>query len=43
MQKAVPTVAMRGGTSKGLYFLRQDLPEDTKARDKVLLSAMGSP
>ena len=27
MSRAVPTVVMRGGTSKGLYFLRDDLPE----------------
>ena len=40
---AVPTVVMRGGTSKGLYFLSDDLPEDTAARDRVLLAAMGSP
>jgi 4-oxalomesaconate tautomerase len=34
---------MRGGTSKGLYFHRRDLPADTAARDRVLLAAMGSP
>lgn len=34
---------MRGGTSKGLYFLRKDLPEDTASRDRLLLAAMGSP
>jgi 4-oxalomesaconate tautomerase len=34
---------MRGGTSKGGYFLREDLPTDTAARDAFLLSAMGSP
>lgn len=34
---------MRGGTSKGGFFLTQDLPEDTKARDAFLLSIMGSP
>lgn len=34
---------MRGGTSKGLYFLERDLPADAKARDAVLLAAMGSP
>ena len=40
---AVPTVVMRGGTSKGLYFLKDDLPEDDAERDRVLLAAMGSP
>lgn len=34
---------MRGGTSKGGYFLRDDLPSDIPARDAVLLRAMGSP
>lgn len=34
---------MRGGTSKGGYFLSKDLPRDTVARDAILLSAMGSP
>ena len=34
---------MRGGTSKGGYFLAEDLPADTAARDRFLLAAMGSP
>ncbi len=34
---------MRGGTSKGAYFLAADLPTDTKSRDKLLLEIMGSP
>lgn len=34
---------MRGGTSKGGYFLADDLPSDQQARDKVLLRVMGSP
>jgi 4-oxalomesaconate tautomerase len=34
---------MRGGTSKGAYFLATDLPSDSAARDQVLLSVMGSP
>lgn len=34
---------MRGGTSKGGFFLADDLPPDTAARDAFLLSAMGSP
>jgi 4-oxalomesaconate tautomerase len=34
---------MRGGTSKGAYFLSTDLPAETGARDKVLLAVMGSP
>ena len=34
---------MRGGTSKGAYFLKQDLPADIAERDRLLLSIMGSP
>ncbi|SFF77833.1 4-oxalomesaconate tautomerase [Novosphingobium sp. CF614] len=34
---------MRGGTSKGGYFLKQDLPVDIAARDAFLLKVMGSP
>jgi 4-oxalomesaconate tautomerase len=34
---------MRGGTSKGGYFLVDDLPSDPAARDAFLLGVMGSP
>jgi 4-oxalomesaconate tautomerase len=34
---------MRGGTSKGGYFLKSDLPADNAERDRFLLAAMGSP
>lgn len=34
---------MRGGASKGGYFLKQDLPADVGARDAFLLRMMGSP
>lgn len=34
---------MRGGTSKGGYFLASDLPADTAQRDAFLLAVMGSP
>ena len=34
---------MRGGTSKGGYFLSSDLPTDEAARDALLLRVMGSP
>jgi 4-oxalomesaconate tautomerase len=34
---------MRGGTSKGGYFLASDLPQDTAERDAFLLRVMGSP
>ncbi|NKF24140.1 4-oxalomesaconate tautomerase [Solimonas marina] len=38
-----PCMWMRGGTSKGGYFLADDLPSDRAARDAFLLGAMGSP
>lgn len=34
---------MRGGTSKGAYFLKDDLPADPAQRDAFLLKVMGSP
>ncbi|MFP1132645.1 4-oxalomesaconate tautomerase [Asticcacaulis sp. W401b] len=42
-QRAIPASLMRGGTSKGLYILKADLPTDVATRDAVLLAAMGSP
>lgn len=42
-QVSIPCSVMRGGTSKGLYFLASDLPTDIAARDRFLLAAMGSP
>lgn len=43
MSDGVRCMWMRGGTSKGGYFLRDDLPADRAARDAFLLRAMGSP
>ena len=43
MQTAISSTLMRGGTSKGAYFLADDLPADAAARDRVLLAVMGSP
>jgi len=34
---------MRGGTSKGAFFLAEDLPREIAARDAFLLRVMGSP
>src|SRR5581483_702607 len=42
-QTAIPCTLMRGGTSKGPFFLASDLPSDIALRDRVLLAAMGSP
>ncbi|WP_102957568.1 4-oxalomesaconate tautomerase [Mangrovicella endophytica] len=38
----IPCVLMRGGTSRGPFFLASDLPADPAARDAALLSIMGS-
>jgi 2-methylaconitate cis-trans-isomerase PrpF len=43
MQKRIPTVLMRGGTSKGLFFHENHLPADPDTRNKVILAAFGSP
>ncbi|MFB2552541.1 4-oxalomesaconate tautomerase [Ensifer soli] len=38
----IPCVLMRGGTSRGPFFLDRDLPADRGRRDATLLSIMGS-
>ncbi len=43
MTTGVRCMWMRGGTSKGGYFLAEDLPADPAARSDVLLRIMGSP
>ena len=43
MGDGVRCMLMRGGTSKGAYFLADDLPADPAARDDLLLRIMGSP
>jgi len=42
-EDGIPCLWMRGGTSKGAYFLASDLPADEAARDDLLLRIMGSP
>ena len=42
-QLRIPAVYMRGGTSKGVFFLTSDLPTDPALRDKILLRVIGSP
>jgi probable AcnD-accessory protein PrpF len=46
-QIRIPATYMRGGTSKGVFFVLQDLPEVAQqpgpARDRLLLRVMGSP
>jgi 4-oxalomesaconate tautomerase len=43
MAHEIPCWYMRGGTSKGPFFLASDLPGDTVTRDAVILAVMGSP
>jgi probable AcnD-accessory protein PrpF len=42
-QLRIPAVYMRGGTSKGVFFLAHDLPPDPATRDRLLLRVIGSP
>ena len=42
-QIALPAVFMRGGTSKGLFFHRRDLPAERARWDALFLAALGSP
>lgn len=39
----VRCMIMRGGTSKGAYFLAQDLPAGADDRDHLLMAVMGTP
>ena len=40
--QGIPCIWMRGGTSKGAYFLAPDLPAAEAERDALLLAVMGS-
>ena len=40
---AIPCSIIRGGTSKGIYFLESALPPAGEQRDRVILTAFGSP
>ncbi len=41
--KKLPVSIIRGGTSKGVYILQSDLPEDKAEWEPLLLRLMGSP
>lgn len=43
MTRAIPATYMRGGTSRGVVFRRDDLPADPAEWDAIFLSVMGSP
>jgi 4-oxalomesaconate tautomerase len=38
---SIPYMQIRGGSSKGIYFKKEDLPSDTKYRDEIILSIVG--
>jgi len=42
-QRRIPAVYMRGGTSKGVFFRADSLPDDPRERDRLLLRVIGSP
>ncbi len=42
-QRRLRCVLMRGGTSRGLYVMRSELPKDPILRDQVILAMYGSP
>lgn len=42
-QIAINATYMRGGTSKGVFFLEDDLPREPQLRDALLLRVLGSP
>lgn len=42
-QTSIACSVIRGGTSRGAYFLAKDLPADEALRDRVLTAVMGGP
>lgn len=42
LNRALPCVLMRAGTSRGPFFLKEWLPEDPALRDRVLIGAIGA-
>ena len=42
MNRVIPCVLMRAGTSRGPFFLREWLPADERARDEALIGAIGA-
>ncbi|MDI6600491.1 MAG: PrpF domain-containing protein [Thermoanaerobacteraceae bacterium] len=43
MQYKIKSVLMRGGTSRALFFKREDLPDDPELQKKIFISAIGTP
>ena len=42
-KRRIPCTYMRGGTSKGPFFDKRELPVNKKERDAIILKVMGSP
>ena len=42
IQRNIPCVLMRAGTSRGPFFLREWLPQGDEARDQALIGAIGA-
>ncbi|MDC4794238.1 2-methylaconitate cis-trans isomerase PrpF, partial [Acinetobacter baumannii] len=42
-QKRIPAIYMRGGSSKGVFFLDEDVPPQGPERDAFILRVVGSP
>ena len=42
-KRTLPVSILRGGTSKGVYILEEDLPKDKALWEPLLLKLMGSP
>ncbi len=43
VRDGIPCMLMRGGTSKGAYFVADDVPGEPSDRDELMLRIMGSP
>lgn len=43
MQTKIPAVVMRGGTSRALFFKREDLPKEMDTWESIFLTGLGSP
>jgi hypothetical protein len=43
MKTIFPCTIMRGGTSKGIFLMEEDLPQDPLLRDRIVLAIFGSP
>ncbi len=39
--ESIPYMQIRGGSSKGIYFDKNDLPQDENLRDEIILSIVG--